>query len=142
MFDVPKHTANEEWVRNHFRRFTAKPPAPCRKNIQYTGKRGRPRSEPCKRCVCALPTYEYHPANSADLAIMENVWSLLQTKIWRNRRSNFTRIDLLEEAIRRAWASITQEEILNIQHSMPTRMKAVIAARGWPIPDYKRGRVG
>jgi hypothetical protein len=130
----PKHTPLENWVRANFQHFTAKPPIPCRKNIQRTGKPGRPRSDPCTRCRCSMPTYEFHPANSADLAIMENVWSLLQDKIWSGRKTSFTRIDLLQTAIMKAWNSITPAEIIKIQHSMPKRMKQVIEGKGWPIP--------
>jgi hypothetical protein len=131
----PKHTPNEDWIRTKFDRFTAKPPPPCRENIQRTGKRGRPKSDPCEVCVCALPTYEYHSANSADLPSIENTWALLDAKIWEDPNTCITSLPQLEKAAQKAWKSITSAEILKIQHSMPKRMKAVIESEGWPI-DY------
>jgi hypothetical protein len=131
----PKHTPNQDYVNTKFDRFTAKPPAPCRTNIQYTGKRGRPKSDPCKKCICGMPAYLYHPANSADLPPIENVWSILQNKIWEDRSTSINTLDQLEKATKKAWKSITPAEILAIQHSMPKRMKAVIESEGWPI-DY------
>lgn len=129
----PKHTPNEAWVRAKFSSFTAKPPAPCRHNIQYTGKRGRPKSDPCEVCRCKMPDYEYHSANSADIPPIENIWSLLQDKIWRDPNTRITSLIELQKAAQRAWKAITPAEVLNIQHSMPQRMKAVIESEGWPI---------
>lgn len=128
----PKHTPNEAWVSENFDRFTAKPPVPCRENIQYTGKRGRPKSDPCQVCRCKLPTYLYHAANSADLPPIENIWSLHETKMWKGN-PKITTLDQLEKRAQWAWKAITQEEILNIQHSMPARCKAVVKTHGWPI---------
>jgi hypothetical protein len=130
----PKHTPNEDYVEQKFDKFTAKPPPPCRTNIQYTGKRGRPKSDPCEECICAMPDFLYHPANSADLPPIENVWGILEDKIWKSNPT-ITNLDDLEKAAQKAWRSITTDEILKIQHSMPKRMKLVIESEGWPI-DY------
>jgi hypothetical protein len=86
-------------------------------------------------CVCALPTYEYHSANSADIPPIENTWALLNAKIWEDPNVRITSLPQLEKAAQKAWNSITAAEILKIQHSMPKRMRAVIESEGWPI-DY------
>jgi hypothetical protein len=131
----PKHTPNEKFVEEKFENFTAKPPPRCCENIQYTGKRGRPKSDACQKCICNMPGYEFHPANSADLPPIENVWEILQTKIWQDPNTQITTVDQLKEAAQKAWRSITSPEILKIQQSLPKRMKLVIESEGWPI-DY------
>ncbi len=130
----PKHTPNEAYGKKKFKRFTAKPPSPCRCNIRKTGKRGRPKSDPVEECICDLPDYEYHAANSADLPPIENIWSILLRNIWRGNPKIKT-LDQLEKATQKAWRAIKPKEILKIQHSLPKRMKLVIASEGWPI-DY------
>lgn len=132
----PKHNykPNLKFREDNFKSFTKKPPVPCRCNIQYTGKRDRPKSDPCEVCVCPLLEEEIWPANSADLSPKENNWALLKSKIWEGNPT-ITTLDQLEEAAHVAWEKITQAEILAMQNSMPGRMEALDESEGWPI-DY------
>ena len=88
----------------------------------------------CEECTCDMPDFLYHAANSADLPPIENVWGILEDKIWKSNPT-ITNLDDLEKAAQKAWKSITTAEIFKIQHSMPKRMKLVIESEGWPI-DY------
>ena len=67
------------------------------------------------------------PAKSPDLSPIENLWAILEFRLNRTKVSD--RDGLLSE-IRKEWAKISSELTQTLVASMPTRIKAVIAAKG------------
>lgn len=67
------------------------------------------------------------PANSPDLNVIENLWAYLKRQI---RQKNCLSRDVLIEAIREAWGSVTLELCQSLASSMPRRIAACRAARG------------
>jgi hypothetical protein len=69
------------------------------------------------------------PANSPDLNIIEPVWRMLKIGIYcrEHQPENW---EQLWSAAREEWGRINSSYILNLYHSMPCRISAVIAARG------------
>lgn len=67
------------------------------------------------------------PANSPDLNPIENMWSILRDAVLAR---NPTTKQQLRTALRVSWKSIDQTIIDNCMDSMPSRMRAVISAKG------------
>ena len=68
------------------------------------------------------------PANSPDLNPIEDIWAVLKDRIRRRAPQSKEQLKLV--AIRE-WNSITLEEIRLRFKSLPRRLLAVIAARGY-----------
>jgi hypothetical protein len=67
------------------------------------------------------------PAGSPDLNPMENVWSMLVDAV--NARPPTT-LDQLKRVLKRKWSQLPMEKITATIDSMPTRLLAVVEARG------------
>jgi hypothetical protein len=68
------------------------------------------------------------PAKSPDLNPIENVWSLLRSRVTARRPTTKAQ---LEAAIITEWQSLTREDCASLVNSMPDRLEAVIEASGW-----------
>ena len=69
------------------------------------------------------------PANSPDLSPIENLWSILGDKL-KETEPKPTNISTLEEALNKAWKKIPKETLENLIYSMPSRVEAVLEAKG------------
>ncbi len=69
-------------------------------------------------------------ANSPDLNPIENLWGIVKRKMRDTRPNN---ADDLKVAIKATWASITPEQCHRLIVSMPSRIDAVIHAKGGPL---------
>lgn len=69
------------------------------------------------------------PACSPDLNPIEHVWDKLGRRI-RARNPPVNSLNALRTALREEWEAIPQEEIRALIDSMPSRLRAVIRARG------------
>jgi len=69
------------------------------------------------------------PANSPDLNIIENLWSLMVRAVYSGNR-RFDSVEELTAAILTAWEEIPQDTIRNLYQSIPHRLAAVLLARG------------
>ena len=67
------------------------------------------------------------PAQSADLSPIENLWDMLKEKVHRRGANN---IEELWKHCKEEWDSLPTETIEKLYDSMPTRIRAVVAARG------------
>ena len=69
------------------------------------------------------------PANSPDLNPIENLWKILKDAVQRNKACP-RNIDGLKVVLEREWKSISETKLLQLCHSMPSRLQAVIDANG------------
>lgn len=67
------------------------------------------------------------PPQSPDLNPIENLWSLLDSKM---DKTNVTNKNLLFETLRVTWESLDDRYLQNLVESMPRRLEAVISAKG------------
>jgi len=67
------------------------------------------------------------PSQSPDLNPIEHVWSRLKSKVNQRGPKNF---EELKNFIEEEFFSIDRNFILKLIHSMPSRLKAVIRAKG------------
>ena len=73
------------------------------------------------------------PAQSPDLNLIEALWGDMEAElgqIW----GRVSDPEVLEEAVKAAWDSITEERLEGLIRSMPTRLQSVIDADGHPTP--------
>ena len=68
------------------------------------------------------------PPNSPDLSPIENMWSILSNKVYRDPEP--TNIDQLIRRLRSAWNSVTVDTLEALVQSMPTRIAEVIRKKG------------
>lgn len=77
------------------------------------------------------------PAYSPDLNPIEHVWAILKRRLSElfsdisYLRANAIEIEEFKECLRKAWDSITQDEIQAVIESVPRRLEAVRKAKGW-----------
>lgn len=77
------------------------------------------------------------PPYSPDLNPIEHVWNLLKRRLFQlfphlfDLNRNLADGEEFKECLQKAWDSITQEEIRDLIDSIPRRLAAVIAAKGW-----------
>ncbi|KAJ2907396.1 hypothetical protein MKZ38_003253 [Zalerion maritima] len=77
------------------------------------------------------------PAYSPDLNPIENIWKLLKEKIMSDfpelvdLPKNKVTLDKLIDAAERSWEALEDRVFQAEIESMPRRMEAIIAARGW-----------
>jgi hypothetical protein len=71
------------------------------------------------------------PARSPDLNPIENLWQWLKNYV-EDHYPDFQRLSLaaLRTAIQEAWDAIPEDLLLRLAHSMPDRLRKVIAADG------------
>ncbi len=70
------------------------------------------------------------PANSPDLNPIENLWSIVKSKMRNKRPKN---ADELKATVKETWASIPLQECHKLITSTPHQIEAVIKAKGAPI---------
>ena len=81
-----------------------------------------------------IPVVQW-PPNSPDLNPIENVWSILKQRVYRYQRRPTT-ADELWERISTEWQAMRLQSIENLADSMPSRITAVIQARGNTMGEY------
>lgn len=69
------------------------------------------------------------PPKSADMNIIENVWSILARKVYHNGRQYDNKTQL-KEAIVKAWYEIPQIQIQNLFDSLPRPMEQLSHQKG------------
>lgn len=69
------------------------------------------------------------PPKSADMNIIENVWSILAREVYRNGRQYANKVEL-KESIVKAWYKIPQSQIQKLFDSLPRRMQALSDKKG------------
>ncbi len=69
------------------------------------------------------------PANSPDLNLIENLWSIVKRKMRNKRPKN---ADELKATVKETWASIPPQQCHKLITSMPRRIEAVIKTKGAP----------
>jgi transposase len=67
------------------------------------------------------------PPQSPDINPIENLWSLLKTKI---RKCKYSSRQMLIENSKKEWDKIGQEVTANLVNSMPRRLQVIIDAKG------------
>ncbi|CAM4879112.1 unnamed protein product [Rotaria socialis] len=68
------------------------------------------------------------PANSADLNLIENIWSILDDKLLKY---NINNTEQLKTALKMAWMEISHDTIQKLFESMSKRIRQVIKRRGF-----------
>jgi hypothetical protein len=71
------------------------------------------------------------PAQSPDLNPIENLWSILATRV--QKAAPRTKRELIEALIAAWYRNITPDHIQKLVQSMPNRCKQVLRSKGWPI---------
>ena len=71
------------------------------------------------------------PAQSLDLNPIEHLWDQLERRL-RDRPSRPTSVPDLKNAHVEEWSNIPIDTILNLVHSLPRIVEAVIVAKGGP----------
>jgi transposase len=66
------------------------------------------------------------PPQSPDINPIENLWSLLETKI---RKCKYSSREMLIENLKQEWDKIDQEVTANLVNSMPRRLQAISDAK-------------
>ena len=69
------------------------------------------------------------PPNSPDLSPIENLWSILGDKV-EDEKIRPTTVQGLERVLKAAWKKIPEETLSNLISSIPSRVKAVLKAKG------------
>lgn len=77
------------------------------------------------------------PPHSPDLNPIEHVWAMLKRRLYKmfpylsNLHANKLDIAEFKECLQKAWQSLDQVKIRNLILSMPRRLAACVAAKGW-----------
>ena len=77
--------------------------------------------------ICLLSDW---PAQSPNLNIIENLWSILKTRVRKRIISNNTD---LWEVIKEEFYALDNATIINLYSSIPARLNKVIKAKGYQI---------
>jgi len=67
------------------------------------------------------------PSNSPDLNPIENLWSIVKTRVERRMPKNCRELELF---MTEEWANISQDILMNLVNSMPKRCQAIIDNNG------------
>lgn len=78
------------------------------------------------RNICVLADW---PAQSPDLNIIENLWSILKARI---RKRIITNIDQLWECAQQEFYAIDNKIIIDLFESIPRRLQRIISNKGYP----------
>ena len=73
------------------------------------------------------------PANSPDLAPIENLWSWMKCRVEANYDIQSLSLAELRVAVWTAWEAIPEDFLLRLAHSMPERLRRVIENKGESI---------
>ena len=77
------------------------------------------------------------PPYSPDLNLIENLWAIMKREIYKLypelefAPDTVATLEALVSAAREAWHAIDSSVLYNLSVTMPHRVKAVIAAKGW-----------
>ena len=74
------------------------------------------------------------PSYSPDLNIIENIWSLIQDKLY-DMKADLHNPDEVWEYTQEIWNGLNSTFIKNLYRSLPFRMEQVLKNNGGPI-DY------
>ena len=69
------------------------------------------------------------PANSPDLNPIENVWRMLKDVVQHSKECP-RNLDVLKLVLEREWKLVNGTKLLQLCHSMPSRLQTVIDAKG------------
>jgi transposase len=79
----------------------------------------------------------YWPPRSPDINPIEHVWKMIKEalhkrypELWKLHLSE-ANLAYLSRCLEEVWNEIPQEKITNLIDSLPHRLRAVIAAKGW-----------
>ena len=72
------------------------------------------------------------PGQSPDISPIENLWGIIKARL---RQEDTSTIPKLELAIQKVWDEIPASHCQNLADSVPNRLKQVIKAKGFPIPQ-------
>ena len=67
-------------------------------------------------------------ANSPDLNIIENIWSIVDNKLLK---FSMDTIDELKNALQMVWCDISNDTIRKLFESLPERLRQVINCKGY-----------
>ena len=76
------------------------------------------------RSICLVSDW---PAQSPDLNIIENLWSVLKNKVTKRMPKT---VEELWSVTQEEWDTITKEDVRNLFSSIPARLKDVIRRKG------------
>jgi hypothetical protein len=76
----------------------------------------------------AIPTFIW-PAQSPDLNPIENLWSILDSRL---KRRQVTTCEALFDVLQTEWRALPVDLLERLVDSMPSRCQAVIDSKGWP----------
>ena len=68
------------------------------------------------------------PANSPDLNIIENIWSIVDNKLLK---FPINTIDELKNALQIAWSDISKDTSRKLFESLPERLRQLINCKGY-----------
>lgn len=92
-----------------------------------------------KRYIEQLPaTVIQWPANSPDLNLIENLWYILQYKVWDHTP---TTIEQLTQYCEEEWKKISRDTLYSLIKSMPHRLKMIRELHGATLPRSATGNV-
>lgn len=78
-----------------------------------------------------ITTMEWPPPMSPDLNPIENVWSILQKEVYKERKVFKNTTDLWDDAITSAWHALPLlETFQNLYNSIPSRVIKVLEEKG------------
>lgn len=84
----------------------------------------------CRENLNSFIPKEEWPGNSPDLNVIENLWSILDTEVYKDPTpSNMAQ---LRRRLRHAWGRLSQTHLRALVHSMPDRLNNVIHNKGGP----------
>lgn len=72
---------------------------------------------------------EKWPPKSADMNIIENVWSILARKVYKNGRQYNNKTELMESIVK-SWYEIPQSDIQSLYDSLPRRIQELSDKKG------------
>ena len=82
----------------------------------------------CLQNVSNSINKDYWPGNSPDFNPMENLFSILNEKVYCDLEPQT--LDKLKKRIRKAWQEIAIDCLKSFLHSMPKRLESVIVKNG------------
>ncbi len=78
------------------------------------------------------------PPNSPDLNLIENLWSILQQRVWEMRPTSEQQ---LIDCCMQVWNNISHDELTKLITTMPRRLKGVLLLKGSTLPRSLTGHI-